>query len=456
MQEKPFLLVMGLGSTGLSCVRFLARHAIPFAVTDTRQHPPGLAALRQELPNVAVFLGGLAAVPTEVLARMTQMVVSPGVPLTDPLVTHAQARGIPVWGDIELFARYAQAPVIAITGSNGKSTVTTLVGEMARRAGKETAVGGNLGTPALDLLDTPEEHRPALYVLELSSFQLETTHTLNACAAVVLNMSSDHLDRHGTMTQYAAIKERVYRGTGAMVINADDPLVAAMADPQRAVCRFTLGEAVGSGDYGIRAEPQGEWIVRGDTPLLPCAAVRIAGRHNLANALAALALAEAAGLPMAPCLETLRTFAGLPHRCQWVAEIAGVTWYNDSKGTNVGATEAACRGLVGPLVLIVGGQGKGQDFSPLRVAIRDKARAVILIGEDAPKIRAALEGIAPLVDAPDLRTAVRHARDLAQVGESVLLSPACASFDMFRNYVDRGECFMREVHRLIDSDTQQP
>ncbi len=448
--EKCFTLVVGLGNTGLSCARFLARNAIPFVVTDTRQNPPMLGQLHKECPDVRVFLGTMDAIPSLMFDRVEQVVVSPGVPLSEPVIAAAMARGIPVLGDIELFARRVQAPIIAITGSNGKSTVTTLVGEMARQAGHRVAVGGNLGTPALDLLGGPTAE---LYVLELSSFQLETTHTLHAQAAVVLNLSSDHLDRHGTMAHYASLKQRIYRGSGTMVVNADDPLVEAMADPARSTCRFTLGEPRSAGDYGVRS---GQWIVRGETPILACSEVRIPGRHNLANALAALALAEATGVPMAACVETLRTFAGLPHRCQFVAASGGITWYNDSKGTNVGATEAACRGLSGPLLVILGGQGKGQDFTPLRAALEDKARAVILIGEDAHKIRTALTGVAPLLDAPDLRTAVEQAQALAQTGDNVLLSPACASFDMFRNYVDRGECFVREVQRAVDFQLAPP
>jgi UDP-N-acetylmuramoylalanine--D-glutamate ligase len=454
-RSQPLTLVVGLGTTGLSCARFLARRGVPLAVTDSRREPPGLARLREELPDVAVFVGGFDAA---VFGRAEQIVVSPGVALTEPLIAAAMARGVSIVGDIELFARHTQAPVVAITGSNGKSTVTTLVGEMARRAGYHVAVGGNLGTPALDLLDpaldpTPLYKRAApraveLYVLELSSFQLETTHTLAAQAAVVLNLSPDHLDRHGDMAHYAAAKARVYRGSGVMVINADDPLGAAMADPQRQVRRFTLTEPRGPADYGVRPGPGGDWIARGEALLMPAAAVRIVGRHNLANALAALALAEAAGLPVGPCLETLREFAGLPHRCQFVAEVEGVAWYNDSKGTNVGATAATCASLAGPLILIAGGLGKGQDFTPLRAALTGKARAVILIGVDAPRIRAALEGAVPVVDAPDLRTAVARGRELARPGDQVLLSPACASFDMFRDYVDRGENFVREVHRL--------
>lgn len=439
---KPFTLVVGLGATGLSCARFLASQGVPFAVTDSRLEPPALAQLHQELPEIPVFLGKFDAA---LFNRAAQLVVSPGVALSHPIIAAVIERGIPVIGDIEIFARHVQAPVVAITGSNGKSTVTTLVGEMARRAGRNVAVGGNLGTAALDLLSN---ELTDLYVLELSSFQLDTTYSLNAAAAVVLNLSPDHLDRHGSMANYIAAKERIYHGNGVMVINADDPLVVNMALPQRVIRRFSLGLPYTTQDYGIRSASGCEWLSRGVELLMPINEIKIIGRHNLANTLAALALSEAIGLPLNSCLATLREFSGLPHRCQFVAELNGVSWYNDSKGTNVGATEAACAGLTGGLILIAGGQGKGQDFTPLRAALAGKARAVILIGVDAQHIKSALAEAMPVIEAPNLRAAVEWAQQLAHSGDRVLLSPACASFDMFQNYIDRGERFIDEVNRL--------
>jgi len=315
-----------------------------------------------------------------------------------------------------------------------------LLGEMVRAAGKQVLVGGNIGTPVLELLN---EETPDLYVLELSSFQLEVTRSLNCRAAVVLNLSDDHLDRHLTMENYAAIKAGIYTGDGVMVINVDDPRVVAMMQSGREVVRFGLDEPAGENDFGLRQIDGVDWLARGSEALLAVNEMRMPGRHNQANALAALALGSAAGLDMTAMLQTLREFPGLPHRCQWVAEIDGVNYYEDSKGTNVGATLAALAGMPGEkVVLIAGGQGKGQDFSPLREAVAQRARAVVLIGEDAPLLQQAIEGATPIELAKDMKQAVKRAAKAAQPGDSVLLSPACASFDMFSNYVARGEAFV--------------
>jgi UDP-N-acetylmuramoylalanine--D-glutamate ligase len=335
--------------------------------------------------------------------------------------------------------------VIAVTGSNGKSTVTTLVAEMARASGRRVAVGGNLGTPALDLLATQQDAQ--LFVLELSSFQLETTSSLNAVVAVVLNISEDHMDRYADINEYAAAKQRVYQGNGMMIINADDPRVVAMIEPGRPFIRFTLGEPA-EGDFGLR-EVHGEvWLCHGRQPWLAATELRLPGRHNQANALAALALGHAAGLEQQAMLTALRQFSGLPHRCQWVAGINGVTWYNDSKATNVGATLAMIDGMPGPLVLIMGGQGKGQDFTPLAAALRHKVHSVILLGEAAPNLQQAIGDAASVQHADSMQQAVRLAAAAAQAGASVVLSPACASFDMFNNFEHRGEVFIQQVRRL--------
>lgn len=433
------VLIVGLGSTGLSAARFLAARGAALAVTDSRPEPPALAELKEELPDVAVFLGGFDAGAFE---RADCVVLSPGVSPHEPAVAAAQARGTPVIGDIELFARYAQAPVVAITGSNGKSTVTALLGEMARAAGREVRVGGNIGTPALELLQSTE---PDLYVLELSSFQLETTESLDARAAVVLNVSEDHLDRYAGLDEYAATKARIYQGSGVMIVNADEPRVAPMSRTDRRLARFALTPPA-AGDYGLCADAGREWLCRGAERLLPADALPLSGRHNLANALAALALAEAVGLPRDAQLRALRRFGGLPHRMQWVAERDGVTWFNDSKATNVGAALAAIAGAPGErLVLIAGGEGKGQDFRPLRAAMQTRGRAAVLIGRDAVRIEAALDGVVPVAHAPDLPQAVALASGLAEPGDSVLLAPACASFDMFRGFEHRGEVFMAAV-----------
>lgn len=439
---KPNTLIVGLGKTGLSCARFLADQGVPLAVTDSRAQPPGLIELQQNLPDIAVFVGGF---DPAAFAAAQQLVVSPGVSLREPLIADAMLRGTPVLGDIELFARYAKAPVIAITGSNGKSTVTTLVAEMAKSAGRTVRVGGNLGMPALDLLEITE---PDLYVLELSSFQLETTASLNAVAAVVLNISADHMDRYQNMGEYIAAKERVYHGSGVMVLNADDAAVMAMAQPDRSAVSFGLnksGSESGIIDFSVIDSAGQAWLAHGTQPLLAVTDVRIKGWHNIANALAALALGDAVGLPMDAMLDTLRDFPGLPHRSQWVTEFDGVAWYNDSKGTNVGATLAALQGMSGKVVLIAGGLGKDADFTPLRQAVVEKARAVVLMGRDASLIEAALDGVVPVVRAVTMQDAVAQARYLAQSGDVVLLSPACASFDMFSGYEERGQVFADAV-----------
>lgn len=434
------VLVVGLGKTGLSCARYLNARGLEVAITDSRTQPPGLEAVREWLPDAALFLGGFAA---EAFAAADAVVVSPGVSLREPLLARALEQGTPVLGDVDLFAAEASAPVVAVTGSNGKSTVTTLVGEMARHAGRRVGVGGNLGTPLLELLDPALE----LYVIELSSFQLETAHALNASAAVVLNISEDHMDRYGDLEEYRAAKERIYRGDGVMVINSDDPQVAAMVLPGRRSLTFTLGTPKADG-YGLGQRAGGRWLMRGRQPLLRVDELRMAGRHNVANALAALALGEAVGLPLEPMTAALREFPGLPHRCQFVAEIAGVAWYNDSKATNVGAAVAALEGFERPLILIAGGDAKGADLAPLRAPVERHARVVVLLGRDAPRLAETLGQGVPLHRVESVEEAVRVAASLAQSGDAVLLAPACASLDMFRNFEERGDRFAAAVRGL--------
>jgi UDP-N-acetylmuramoylalanine--D-glutamate ligase len=435
-------LVVGLGKTGASVARFLAARGREVAVTDTRPHPPGLERLLREVPGAAVFVGGFSAVA---LAHADELVLSPGVALADPFVREALARGLPVVGDVELFAREARAPVVAITGSNGKSTVTTLVGLMAERAGRRVRVGGNLGTPALDLLDgAPVD----AYVLELSSFQLETTRSLRAAAATVLNVSADHMDRYASVAEYAAAKARVYSGCDVAVVNRADPRVAAM--PTGAARRASFGPDAppGEADYGVVARGGAAWLARGATPLVAAGELRVRGSHNLQNALAAIALGEALDLPREAMLATLRDFRGLPHRTELVAEIGGVVYLNDSKGTNVGATLAAVAGLEGPLVVILGGDAKGQDFAPLVDTLLPKTRACVLIGRDAPTIERALGGRLPTRTVRDMAEAVSAATAAARPGDTVLLSPACSSLDMFESFEHRGRAFADAVRSL--------
>jgi len=441
-------LIVGLGKTGLSVARFLARRGERFAVADSRINPPGLEQLRAERPAAAVHLGPFDAA---LFRAQQKIIVSPGVSLQEPALCAARAAGAEIIGDVELFARSVDAPVIGITGSNGKSTVTTLVGAMAQASGLETRVGGNLGTPALELLlESDEAGAPDLYVLELSSFQLETVSSLDCRAATVLNVSADHLDRHGGMDEYAALKQRIFAGNGVMVLNADDARVAAMAQAGREVRWFSLDVPQSATSYGVRWIDGRTCLCRGNEAIIAVDELKIAGRHNWANALAALALGDAVQLPGAAMLRALREFAGLPHRCQWIAEHQGVNWYDDSKGTNVGSTLAALSGMPGDkVVLIAGGDGKGQDFTPLREAVAAHARAVVLIGRDAPLIEQALDGVVPVVHAGrSMERAVNECARLAQPGDSVLLSPACASFDMFDNYVHRAEVFAAAVRGL--------
>lgn len=437
-------VIMGLGATGLSCARFLGKRRVAFAVTDSRGSPPNAKTLLQEFPDIPHAFGHF---DEALITGARRVIVSPGIPLSEPSISKAIANDAEVMGDIELFARHVSAPIIAITGSNGKSTVTTLVGEMARGSGREVRVGGNLGPPALDLID-PQE--PEIYVLELSSFQLETTHSLSPAAAVVLNVTPDHMDRYHSIEDYAAAKRRIYQGEGVMVVNADEVYGRAWADGKRRVLRFTL-DSPASDEFGVRMHAGIPWLAQGRTCLLPVFDLKIRGGHNVANALAALALGTAVDLPMEAMIETLQVFTGLPHRCQRVAYAHGVEWYNDSKGTNVGATCAAIHGLGlrGGLILIAGGEGKGADFRPLAQVVAGRVKSVILIGRDGPLLEQALSGATPVIRASEMHDAVIKAAELAQPGDAVLLSPACASFDMFRNYAHRGEVFTAIVHEVV-------
>ena len=435
-QRRTKTLIVGLGKTGLSCARFLAARGEEIAVTDSREHPPGLKDLRALLPDAAVFVGGFSE---DALKHADRVVLSPGVAASIPFIAKARSMGLPVLGDIELFSHYAHAPVVGITGANGKSTVTTLVGLMAEKAGKRVRVGGNLGTPALDLLEGAE---PELYVLELSSFQLEITDHLRCAAAAVLNLSPDHMDRYKDIQEYAAAKARIFRHSRVAVLNREDPLVRGMGAGVKTRVSFGL-DAPAPGQYGV----QDDWLVCGEERLMPASELRIQGGHNIANALAALAIGDAVGLPMPAMLEALTEFRGLPHRMELVAAVKGVPYYDDSKGTNVGATLAAVSGVAQPLVLIAGGDGKGQDFAPLKSALTGKARAVVLLGKDAALIEQALGGAMPVKRVKDMEAAVSAAAELAKPGDLVLLSPACSSLDMFENFEHRGRVFAAAVRR---------
>ncbi|UFN58006.1 UDP-N-acetylmuramoyl-L-alanine--D-glutamate ligase [Microbulbifer celer] len=443
-------VVIGLGATGQSVVRFLLRQGSAPVVVDSRAQPPALDQFRAAYPDVPVECGALNR---GTLLAASEIIVSPGIALAEPAIAEAVAADIPVVGDIELFARElakcARPPkVIAITGSNGKSTVTTLLGQMAEHAGVAVKVGGNIGVPVLDLL--AERELPELFVLELSSFQLETTYSLAPDVATILNISADHMDRYPTLGAYHQAKQRIYRNAQQLVINRADPLTRGPLAQDCQEWSFGL-DRPDLNQFGVTLVDGVAWLARGTEKLIPAADMAMVGSHNVANALAALALGSAVGLPMSAMLDTLRSFTGLTHRCERVADAGGVTFVNDSKGTNVGATRAALDGLAEgdrKIVLIAGGDGKGADFSPLADAAHT-LRGLVTIGVDGDRIAAVLQGKTEQHTAEDMDAAVAKARSMAQPGDFVLLSPACASFDMYRNFEARGEDFRRAVQAAI-------
>jgi UDP-N-acetylmuramoylalanine--D-glutamate ligase len=450
-------LVLGLGVSGLSMARWLASRGARVRVADTRTAPPCAPQLARELPAVPVATGPWHE---SLFARIDLIALSPGIPAGEPSIAAAAARGIPVVGDIELFAQALPAlgpvKVLAITGSNGKSTVTEMTGAMCRAAGLATVVAGNIGLPVLDVLldieGRPHEPRPDAFVLELSSFQLETTSSLDAQAAACLNLSEDHLDRYDGMRDYAQAKARIFRGSGVQVLNRQDALARAMALPGRRVLTFGLDAPASERDWGLLEGDGATWLAQGGRRLMSVCELRVTGLHNAANALAALALARAVDLPDEPLLRALAQFEGLPHRVQKIAQVGGVAFFDDSKGTNVGATVAALNGMRQRVVLIAGGDGKGQDFGPLQPAVAGRARAAVLIGRDRERIAETLAGTGvPLLRAADMEEAVRLAFSQARDGDAVLLSPACASFDMFRNYEHRAQAFAEAVRKLEHS-----
>ncbi|MDO8925855.1 MAG: UDP-N-acetylmuramoyl-L-alanine--D-glutamate ligase [Sideroxyarcus sp.] len=446
------VLVLGLGETGLSLARYLHAQGARLSVADSRMDPPGIATLRGELPQAEVHCGPFG---DELLQGIDRIAISPGVPVAEPLVQRAIARGLPIEGDIELLAQQLASNdyrrntrVIAITGANGKTTVTSMVGAMCAAAGLDTQVAGNISPAVLDALRARKQ-QPQVWVLELSSFQLETTYTLAADAAAVLNVTEDHLDRYaGSMDSYAAAKARIFQGEGVQVLNREDERSIAMKVKGRRQVSFGLNPPASDNDWGITKEGAITWLMQGARKIMRADELQVSGLHNVANALAALALCRSLDMPLAPLVQALRSFKGLPHRVEKVAEVNGVTYYDDSKGTNVGATEAALKGLGKPAVVILGGDGKGQDFSPLKDTVSRHARAVVLIGRDAPLIERAIAGCGkPVLKASDMDDAVAIATANAQRGDAVLMSPACASFDMFRNYLHRAEVFIAAVKR---------
>jgi len=446
-EQAQSILIIGLGQTGLSCARFLVQQGCVVAMMDTREQPPSLAILQSEHPEVVVKTGGL---DSQLMLQADMIVLSPGVDPRIAEIMAARKAGIEIVGDVELFSRFANAPIVAITGSNGKSTVTTLLADMAIEAGKSIQVGGNLGTPCLDLITEPA---PDFYIVELSSFQLETVQSLNAFAATILNISPDHLDRYDSEKDYQAAKAQIFAGDGVMVINCDDKTVSQLSDETRNVIGFSL-EASQGVNFGVINHNGTPWLAEGSEPLLAIEQLKIVGKHNIANALAALALGSSMALPMPAMLAALQQYLGLPHRCRLVTEKDDVRWFNDSKATNVGACVAAIEGLVdcGKVVLIAGGEGKDQNFSELTAVIKNHCAAVIVLGQDAALIAQVIPSDIPTVHAVTMRDAVIKAKEIAKQGENVLLSPACASFDMFSGYAERGDVFETLVKEHLNDE----
>lgn len=443
-------VIVGLGETGFATVEYFAKKNIPCVVLDSRDNPPHLADLKKYFPQIPVYTGGFLP---SILKTAKTLILSPGIPKDHPELLKNLPENVEIIGDIELFARNLSeltpplqkaAPVVAITGSNGKSTVTSLVGEMAKSAGLHVGVGGNLGVPALSLLDPQCE----MYVLELSSFQLETTYSLKPTVSTLLNLCPDHLDRYDNLEDYFVAKARIFQHAEKLVVNREDDYVLSRTPKEIPHISFGLDEPPSDSSYGILEDH----LARGKTKLMPVSELKLMGRHNIANALAALALGESVGLPLPAMLSALKNFKGLAHRCEWVREYKGVIWINDSKGTNVGATLAALQGLgqeiPGKWVMIAGGLGKNADFSPLKPLIAQYCSAVILIGEAGEELQTLLKDAVPCVRAYSMAEAVQKASTIAKAQDGVLLSPACASFDMFRNFEDRGNVFKEVVLSL--------
>ncbi len=453
LQDK-IILVLGMGETGLSMVKWLSRQGARVRVADSRIEPPNWKEMVSAFPQVQMYRGKFEP---RIFDDIEMIAISPGVPVADPCVQNALQRDIPVVGDMVLFSwaleqsNLPRPKVLAITGSNGKTTVTAMVGAMLKKAGWNVEVAGNIGpavlTTLMQRIDT--DNWPQAWVLETSSFQLETTHNLNADVAAVLNVSEDHLDRYRNMHDYDAAKTRIFLhedDTGIQVLNRNDPVVCAMALANRRHITFGIDEPPTRTDFGILEDGDDLWLVEGDRQLIKTSNLIVNGLHNAVNALAALAMCRALDLPVEPLLSALQEFRGLPHRMEKVAAFNGVTFYDDSKSTNVGATVAALNGMKQKVVLIAGGDGKGQNFSYLKQAVINNTRAVVLIGRDAGIIANELKDCGvPVHFATTMEEAMQKSFLLAQGGDAVLLSPACASFDMFRNYIHRAEVFIAAV-----------
>ena len=436
-------VIVGLGKTGLSCFRYLSNQGLNVAITDSREEPPELLELRSEFESASVYLG---QINEQVLLASDQIILSPGVSLDNKSIKLSIENNIPVFGDIELFCQKAQAPIIAVSGSNGKSTVTTIVAEMTRLAGLKTYVGGNIGIPALDLLS---DSTPDLYVLELSSFQLETTYSLNAHASVVLNVSPDHMDRYSSLKDYVNTKKRIYSGQGLMVLNKDEEYIHSIIDSKRDTIYFSLGAPEGE-NFGLINHNNEVWLSQGNEKIINKNQLKIKGEHNISNALAAMALAGAVNVPTNIMADVLKNFTGLEHRCQLVREIDNVSWYNDSKATNVGACIASITGLceLGNIILIAGGDSKGADLSGLNPIVKKYIKRVFLFGIDANKLADVMGSDVDKEFVNNMNEAVKGASKIADSDDIVLLAPACSSLDMYKNYQQRGDAFISAIDAL--------
>jgi UDP-N-acetylmuramoylalanine--D-glutamate ligase len=438
------VVIVGLGKTGLSCVRFLASQGCQLCVMDSREEPPGLEGLHADYPNVQCITGGF---DQELLCSATEIILSPGIALATPEIQAAIKSGVRVRGDIDLFSEAAKAPIVAITGSNGKSTVTTLLGEMAEQAGLNVGVGGNLGTPALELLDNSCE----LYILELSSFQLETTDHLSAESVVMLNLSEDHMDRYESKIAYLQAKQRIFFGAKKVIVNDDEVLSQPLQAEGMELLHFGLNRADLNKFSCMDIDGQ-RHLVKDFDSILPVKDLKICGEHNLSNALAALALGTSVGLPMDAMANALKSYKGLRHRCQHIRSVDGVDYINDSKGTNAGAAQTAISSiganLDGKVLLIAGGDSKGADISGLLEPMQKFGKLALLFGQDAELIEAVLKDKVETLRVANLEQAVQQAKARAEEGDAVLLSPACASFDMFKSYEQRGDMFEQEVLAL--------
>ncbi len=438
------IVIVGLGKTGLSCVRYLDSLGKQITVLDTRLNPPGLEELIKNYPHVKYAFGGL---DQTLLSSADEIILSPGVALSTPEIKTAAEQGVIVRGDIDLFAEAAHAPIVAITGSNGKSTVTTLLGKMAHKCGLNVGVGGNLGEPALNLLAKNVD----LYVLELSSFQLETTHNLNAESVVLMNLSEDHMDRYTNKMSYLQAKQRIFKGAKSIVVNDDEMLSSPLVNTSMKLLHYGLGSQ-DLEKFSVLEKKNVRYLAQGFKPLISVRDLKIRGEHNISNALAALALGSSVGLNMPGMLQALVEFTGLDHRCQFVRALNGVEYFNDSKATNPGSVVTALSSLgkeiSGRVVLIAGGDAKGADLSSLLEPVKRFVKAMVLIGVDAEKFAALVQKNVPIYKENSMQSAVHKANSIAEEGDVVLLSPACASFDMFKNFEHRGEVFMREVMSL--------